>query len=99
MKIQKKLFVACLTLIAIFLIASAVLADSKATLEPLDMNQATIEQLCELEGIDNVKASAIIQYREAHGPFTSIEDIKHVKGIGDKIFENIKGHITVTTTE
>lgn len=99
MKVQKKLFVVCLTLMATFLISSVVLADSKATVEQLDINQATVEQLCELEGIDNVKASAIVEYRETHGPFTSIEEIKHVKGIGDKTFENLKEHITVTKTD
>jgi competence protein ComEA len=96
MKVQKSLYVVCLTLIAIFLASSVVLADSKAAPEQLNINQATIEQLCELDGIDTVKASAIVEYRDAHGPFASIEDIKHVKGIGDKIFENIKDHITVT---
>lgn len=99
MKVQKKLFVVCLTLMATFLISSVVLADSQATVEQLDINQATVEQLCELEGIDNVKASAIVEYREAHGPFTSIEEIKHVKGIGDKTFEILKEHITVTKTD
>jgi competence protein ComEA len=99
MKVQKKLFVVYLTLMGIFLIASAVLAESQATLKQLDINQATIEQLCELDGIDNVKATAIVEYRDAHGPFASIEDIKHIKGIGDTIFESIKEHITVTKVE
>ena len=99
MKVQKKLFVVCLTLIGILLISSAVLAEPQATLKQLNINQATVDQLCELDGIDNVKASAIVGYREAHGPFASIEDIKHVKGIGDTIFEGIKDHITVTKVE
>lgn len=99
MKVKKNVLVVCLTLMAMFLIPSVVLADSQGTVEQLNINQATIEQLCELEGIDNVKASAIIEYREAHGPFASIEDIKHVKGIGDKTFKNIKERITVTKTD
>ena len=99
MKVKKRLLVVCLTLMAMFLIPSVILADSQGTVEQLNINQATVEQLCELAGIDNVKALAIVAYREAHGPFASIEDIKHVKGIGDKIFESIKEHLTVIKTD
>ncbi len=100
MKARKGLFAVCLALVAMFLISPVVLADSQGTMEQLDINldinQASAEDLCNLKGIDTVKASAIVEYREAHGPFTSIEDIKHVKGIGDKTFENIKENIAVT---
>ena len=99
MKVKKNVLVVCLTLMVMFLIPSVVLADSQGTVEQLNINQATVEQLCELKGIDNVKALAIVEYREAHGPFASIEDIKHVKGIGDKTFENIKEHLTVIKTD
>ncbi|MFH1673131.1 MAG: helix-hairpin-helix domain-containing protein [Pseudomonadota bacterium] len=96
MKTKKGLFAVCLALVAMFLIFSVALADSQGTMEQLDINQASAEDLCSLKGIDTVKASAIVEYREAHGPFTSIEDIKHVKGIGDQTFENIKDNISVT---
>ena len=96
MKVRKGMFAVCLALVAMFLISPVVLADSQGTMEQLDINQASAEDLCNLKGIDTVKASAIVEYREAHGPFTSIEDIKHVKGIGDKTFENIKENIAVT---
>jgi competence protein ComEA len=96
MKTKKGLFAVCLALVAMFLISSVALADSQGTMGQLDINQASAEDLCNLKGIDTVKASAIVEYREAHGPFTSIEDIKHVKGIGDKTFENIKENISVT---
>lgn len=96
MKVRKGLFAVCLALVAMFLISPVVLADSQGTMEQLDINQASAEGLCNLKGIDTVKASAIVEYREAHGPFTSIEDIKHVKGIGDKTFENIKENISIT---
>jgi len=40
-------------------------------------------------------AGRIVAYRESHGPFRKIEDIKKVKGIGDATFERLKDLITV----
>ena len=48
-----------------------------------------------LTGIGEKKAEDIIKYREENGEFTSIEDIKNVKGIGDSLFEKIKDYITL----
>ena len=92
---KRRYYVVCLALLALFMIPSVGLTESEGA---IDINQAPVEELCKLEGIDTVKASAIVAYRESHGPFTSIEDIKHVKGIGDKTFESIKELITVTKT-
>ena len=61
----------------------------------ININKATKEELMELYGIGEVKAQAIIDYREENGSFVSIEDIKEVPGIGDKTFEKIKDKITV----
>ena len=49
----------------------------------------------ELKGIGEAKASAIIDYRNEFGSFVSIEEIKLVRGIGDKIFSNIKDEICI----
>ena len=48
-----------------------------------------------LKGIGPATAKNIISYREEYGGFSSIEEIKNVKRIGDKIFEKIKGDICV----
>ena len=48
-----------------------------------------------LTGIGEKKAEDIIKYREENGAFTSIEDIKNVKGIGNSIYEKIKDYITI----
>lgn len=61
----------------------------------INLNTATLGELCKLPGIGTVKAQAIIEYREANGNFYSIEEIKNVNGIGDKIFENIREYIYV----
>ena len=47
--------------------------------------------------IGEVKAKAVIQYREQNGPFKSIEEIKNVKGIGEATFLKIKDRIRVGT--
>ena len=60
----------------------------------ININTATKEELMTLSGIGETKALAIISYREKT-PFTSIEDIKNVSGIGDSTYNEIKDHITV----
>ena len=60
----------------------------------IDINKASIEQLDSLKGIGHSKAVAIIEYRKQH-PFTKIEDIMKVKGIGKKLFEKMKDEIEV----
>lgn len=61
----------------------------------ININVATIEELMTLPKIGKAKAQAIINYRNGHGLFASIEDIKKVSGIGDSLFEEIKIYITV----
>lgn len=65
--------------------------------EPLiiNINTATSNELEMLEGIGETIAARIIEYREQNGLFGNISDIKNVKGIGDKIFENIKNNIVI----
>ncbi len=67
-------------------------AEEKAN---ININTATAEELSTLKGIGEKKAASIMEYRDNHGHFTKIEDIKNVKGIGDKIFEEIKNSITI----
>jgi len=64
----------------------------------IDINKATMQELHTLKGIGHKKAVAIMEYRKAH-PFKSIEDIKKVKGIGEKLFEKIKNQIEVNNTK
>lgn len=62
--------------------------------ELLNINKATKEELMTLPGLGESKALSIIEYRN-NTPFTRIEDIKNVSGIGDSVFEKIKSFITV----
>ena len=59
----------------------------------ISINDADLSKLKEIPGIGDVKANAIILYREENGGFKSIEEIKKVDGIGEKTFEKIKNSI------
>lgn len=63
----------------------------------VNLNTASKDDLVALPGIGPVKAQAILDYRAAHGPFKSIEQLKDVKGIGAKRFEKLKPELTVAT--
>lgn len=56
----------------------------------LDINTATKADFVKVKGIGEKKAENIIAYREAHGKFASLEELKKVKGIGDKIINELK---------
>jgi competence protein ComEA len=79
----------CLSLFVFFL-AGPVMAG------PVDVNTADAETLsAELQGIGMSKAIAIVEYREAHGPFKSPDDLILVKGIGERTIEINRENILV----
>jgi competence ComEA-like helix-hairpin-helix protein len=49
---------------------------------PIDVNSASASQLEELPRVGPALARRIVEYREAHGSFASIDDLRHVRGIG-----------------
>lgn len=61
----------------------------------ININEATVEELCTLPGVGSTKAESIVAYREQYGKFSCIEDIKKVAGIKDGLFEKIKLKIEV----
>lgn len=61
----------------------------------IHINTATLEQMTTLNGIGTKKAEAILAYREENGPFTSLDDLVQVSGIGEKTVENIQEMIQV----
>lgn len=61
----------------------------------ININTADKDKLDSLPGIGEKLADAIIAYREEHGEFSSVDEIKEVDGIGDGIYEKIKDSITI----
>ncbi|MBN1286968.1 MAG: helix-hairpin-helix domain-containing protein [Anaerolineae bacterium] len=62
---------------------------------PININTASRDELDALYGIGPSLAQRIIDYREANGPFETIEDIMNVRGIGESTFDKIADRITV----
>ncbi len=67
---------------------------STLTLFALDINTATKAELVKVKGIGEKKAERIIAYREEHGAFKSIDELKNVKGIGGKLVAVIKSEVS-----
>lgn len=63
--------------------------------EKININLADEKQLQELSGIGEKKAQDIVQYREQHGSFKSIEDLTSVSGIGEKTLDKLRDSITI----
>ena len=61
----------------------------------LDINRASVADFMTLPGIGQSKAEALFQYREAHGRFSSVEEIMNVDGIKEGVFNKIKDSIKV----
>jgi competence protein ComEA len=81
-------------MIRLFL-ALVVLCLSTAAGAALNLNTATKDELVSLPGIGPAKAQAIVDYRNQNGPFRSIDEIRKVKGIGEKLFNQIKPELNV----
>lgn len=61
----------------------------------VNVNTATPEELETLPGIGPVLAGSIVQYREENGPFTSVDQLIEVSGIGEVTLEEIRDFVTV----
>jgi competence protein ComEA len=62
---------------------------------PLNLNAATADQLDGLPGVGPATAAAIVAYRRDHGPFSSIEQLLEVRGIGPSKFEQLRSLVVV----
>jgi competence protein ComEA len=75
-----------------------VAADKAAPLAPMSVNINTADAqtlAVALDGVGTARAKAIVEYREAHGPFRSVDDLAQVKGIGDRVVDANRAHLTV----
>ena len=62
---------------------------------PVNVNTATAEELDVLPGIGPALAGRIIAYREEHGPFTAVEQLLEVSGIGEAVLDGLRDQIVL----
>lgn len=78
-------------------VTSIALAASLTNAAPVNINTAGIKALADnINGIGPKKAEAIVAYRNAKGPFKSIEELTNVKGIGLKLIEKNKADLYIS---
>ena len=63
--------------------------------ERINVNTASAEDLDRLPGIGEVRAAAIVAWREAYGPFETVEELLEVDGIGEGILDGLRDYVTV----
>ena len=62
----------------------------------ININSADLASLQQLQGVGPAKAQAIVDYREANGPFTTVDDLSAVSGIGPRTVELNRERIRVS---
>lgn len=67
----------------------------EASAAKIDLNTADVEQFKTLPGIGDVRAQAIVSYRDANGPFATVEDLLAIRGIGTATLDSIRELIEV----
>lgn len=67
---------------------------------PIDVNTASAEALAEaIHGVGRKRAQAIVQYREQHGDFSSVDQLAQVRGISASIVERNRERLTASASE
>lgn len=68
--------------------------------EPVNLNAASAEALAAgMVGIGPAKAQAIVDYREAHGPFKTVDDLLQIKGIGAATLDKNRDRVTAASAK
>lgn len=73
----------------------AVPAGGTTSSAPVNINSATADELDTLPGVGPATAAAIIDHRQQHGPFATVDDLTDVRGIGPTKLEALRGLVTV----
>jgi len=66
---------------------------------PLDLNRATAQDLEAIPGLGPALAKRIVEYRQAHGPFKKVEDLREVSGIGSPNLPKLKPYLGLGSPE
>lgn len=84
-----------LALLALLTLVQAGPAAAAPPLGVVNLNTASVAQLTQLPGIGESRARAIVELRRKRGGFKSVEELREVKGIGEKSFQKLRAHVTV----
>lgn len=68
---------------------------SSAAGAPINLNTASQGELESIDGVGPVMAGRIVAWRQEHGRFTSVDQLREISGVGPKTFEKIRPHATV----
>lgn len=63
----------------------------------VDINKANKTELMTLNGVGETKANAILEYRKKHNCFGKVDEIKEVKGLGEKFLQKNRSNMTVSS--
>ncbi|WP_018931568.1 helix-hairpin-helix domain-containing protein [Gracilibacillus lacisalsi] len=63
--------------------------------QKIKVNIASVEEMQTIPGIGEVKANAIVEYRDTYGRFEKLEDLTKVSGIGDKTVEKLEEYVRI----
>jgi len=61
----------------------------------VDINKASALEIATIPGLGARKSEAIVEYRKVHGPFKTVEELKNVSGIGDRLLQRIRAYIKI----
>lgn len=102
---MRKAILSTLLLSSVLTLASPAVLSAPAVSEPnqtemtqqalISLNTASAEELMSLPGIGKKKAQAIVQFRDDIGGFKAIEELKDVRGIGEKLFARVSGLVSL----
>ncbi len=75
----------------------ALAADKHAPIAPMSVNINTADAqtlAVALDGVGAARAKAIVEYRDAHGPFRTVDDLAQVKGVGERVVAANRSRLT-----
>lgn len=84
------------SLVVCLLIAGHRLTASADGTRPVNINTASASELAAISGLGEVKAKAIVAYREQKGPFKSVDELREVKGIGEQMLAKLRPQVTLS---
>jgi competence ComEA-like helix-hairpin-helix protein len=85
-----------LALLAALMARAAEPADASSPAKKININQASAAQLVHLPRVGAKLADRIVDYRKAHGQFGQAEQLMEVKGVGEKLFKQLKPYIALS---